>query len=50
MNSELRKSELQNSELRNGKLRNSELRHDVDYNENSGSGIAELRTSSSGLQ
>ncbi len=30
-------------------LRNSGLRHVVDYSENSDTGIAELRTSSSGL-
>jgi hypothetical protein len=36
--------------LRNSELRNSELRHAVDYSENSGSGIAELRTSGSALQ
>jgi uncharacterized protein YjbI with pentapeptide repeats len=53
-NNELRNSELWNSELRNGELRNSvlwnsELRHAVNYSENSGSGIAELRTGSSGL-
>jgi hypothetical protein len=28
-------------------LRNSELQHAVDYSENSGNGIAELRTSGS---
>jgi hypothetical protein len=31
-------------------LRNSGLRHVADYSENSDSGIAALRTSSSGLQ
>ncbi len=31
-------------------LRNSKLQHAVDYSENSGSGIAELRTNSRGLQ
>jgi hypothetical protein len=36
--------------LMNSKLRNSELLHAVDYSENRGSGIAELRNSSIGLQ
>jgi hypothetical protein len=54
-NSELRNSKGQNSELlnsepQNSKLQNSELQHAVDYSENSGSEIAELWTSSSGLQ
>ncbi len=46
----LRNSKLRSSELRNSKLLNRELRHAMDYSENSGSGIAELRISSSGLQ
>jgi hypothetical protein len=45
----LRKSVLQNSELRKSELWNSELRNS-EHSENSGSGIAEFRTSSSGLQ
>ncbi len=49
-NSELHDSQLRNSQLRNSQLRNSQLRHAVDYSENSSSGIAELPTSSSGLQ
>ncbi len=46
----LRNSELRKSELQNSILQNSELGHAVDYSENSGSQIAELRTSSRGLQ
>jgi hypothetical protein len=49
-NSELRNSELWNSELRNSEQRNGKLCHAVDYSEYNGSGIAELQTSSSGLQ
>jgi hypothetical protein len=49
-NSELQNSELRNSELLNSELWNSKLRHAVDYSENSGTGRAELWTSSSGLQ
>jgi hypothetical protein len=50
MNSKLWNSEFRKSELRNSKLRNSWLRHALDYSENSGSRIAELRTSGSALR
>jgi hypothetical protein len=36
--------------LRNSEVRNSELQHAVDFSENRGSWIAELRTSSSVVQ